>query len=52
MGLDLAAAAVPVSLGEPDNPIEQLGWRPKTKIIEGPAGAKAAAPTPPTYSPG
>ena len=37
LGWAALAAALDVSLGQPDYAVDHLGWRPKTKIIEGPA---------------
>ena len=37
LGWAALAAALDVGLGQPDYSIDQLGWRPKTKVIEGPA---------------
>jgi hypothetical protein len=37
LGWSALAAAIDVNLGQPDYTVDQLGWRPKTKVIEGPA---------------
>lgn len=37
LGWAALAAAMDVSLGQPDYAVDQLGWRPKSKIIDGPA---------------
>lgn len=37
LGWAALAAALDVSLGQPDYAVDQLGWRPKSKIIDGPA---------------
>lgn len=37
LGWAALAAALDVSLGQPDYAVDQLGWRPKTKVIDGPA---------------
>jgi hypothetical protein len=37
LGWAALAAALDVSLGQPDYSIDDMGWRPKTKLIEGPA---------------
>lgn len=37
LGWAALATATDVSLGGPDYSIDQTGWRPKTKVIEGPA---------------
>ena len=37
LGWAALAAALDVNLGQPDYTVDELGWRPKTKIIEGPA---------------
>lgn len=36
LGWAALAAALDVSLGQPDYAVDQLGWRPKSKIIDGP----------------
>ena len=37
LGWAALAAALDVNLGQPDYTVDELGWRPKTKIIEGTA---------------
>lgn len=37
LGWAALAAALDVSLGQPDYAVDHLGWRPKTKVIDGPA---------------
>lgn len=37
LGWAALATALDVGLGQPDYSIDQIGWRPKTKVIEGPA---------------
>ena len=37
LGWASLAAALDVNLRQPDYTVDELGWRPKTKIIEGPA---------------
>jgi hypothetical protein len=37
LGWASLAAALDVNLGQPDYTVDELGWRPKTKVIEGPA---------------
>lgn len=37
LGWASLAAALDVSLGQPDYAVDHLGWRPKTKVITGPA---------------
>lgn len=37
LGWAALATALDVGLGHPDYSIDQMGWRPKTKVIEGPA---------------
>lgn len=36
LGWAALAAAMDVNLGQPDYTVDQLGWRPKTKVIQGP----------------
>ncbi|MEP6815877.1 MAG: hypothetical protein ABI873_10035 [Marmoricola sp.] len=36
LGWAALAAALDVNLGQPDYTVDALGWRPKTKLIEGP----------------
>jgi hypothetical protein len=38
LGWASLAAALNINLGQPDYTVDQLGWRPKTKIIPGPPG--------------
>jgi hypothetical protein len=37
LGWAALATAMDVGLGQPDYSIDQIGWRPKTKVIDGPA---------------
>ena len=37
LGWAALAAALDVNLGQPDYTVDHLGWRPKTKVITGPA---------------
>ena len=36
LGWAALAAALDVNLGQPDYTVDRLGWRPKTKVVEGP----------------
>jgi hypothetical protein len=37
LGWAALASALDINLGQPDYTVDELGWRPKTKVIDGPA---------------